>query len=321
MTTRLRHLTRQMPGPLIGIGYPSRRMSADRAGCRGCQQRRRLSRREFVGLLSTGLGLLAAGCSRGRLTSKVGLGRPPTAAPQAPDAQAAAIVPDPSGGPPLALDAVPQPHPGSPQVISSGPKGTQQIALTIDDGYCGDCVNKYVEFAQKSGIHITFNPNGVYGSFWTPLLDIVQPMIADRQVQIGNHTWNHANLLTLSTAAIIDEINRNEDWIQRTFGVTARPWFRPPYGYYDSHVIDVAGSQGYTNILMWNGSFGDSTVISPQQLLGLANEYLKPGTIMLGHLNHPTILSLFDQIEAIIAERGLEPVTLDEMFGTSRSSG
>ncbi len=274
-----------------------------------------------MGLLSTGLGLLAAGCSGGVRALKGRRKQPTTTVPQVPGAQMAVIVPDPSGGPPLSPDSIPAPHPGGPQVISAGPKGTQQIALTIDDGYCGDCITKYVEFAQRSGIHITFNPNGVYGSFWTPLLDIVHPMIEDKQVQIGNHTWNHANLLSLSTSAITDEINRNEDWIQQTFGITARPWFRPPYGYYNSHVTDVAGSLGYTNILMWNGSFGDSTVISPQQLLGLADQYLRPGTIVLGHLNHPTILSLFDQIQGIISERGLDPVTLDEMFGTSRISG
>ena len=83
----------------------------------------------------------------------------------------------------------------------------------------------------------------------------------------------------------------------------------------------TAGELGYTNVLMWNGSFGDSTAISPQQLLGLAEKYLTPGTIMLGHLNHPTILSLFGRIEQIIAERKLAPVTLDEMFGTSRMVG
>jgi peptidoglycan-N-acetylglucosamine deacetylase len=42
---------------------------------------------------------------------------------------------------------------------------------------------------------------------------------------------------------------------------------------------------------------------------------------MLGHANHPTILSLFPQVQAIIAQRNLQPVTLDEMFGTSRVIG
>jgi len=39
---------------------------------------------------------------------------------------------------------------------------------------------------------------------------------------------------------------------------------------------------------------------------------------MIGHANHPTVLGLFDQITALIAERALQPVTLDEMFGTHR---
>jgi hypothetical protein len=52
-----------------------------------------------------------------------------------------------------------------------------------------------------------------------------------------------------------------------------------------------------------------------------AQKYLKPGVIMLGHANHPTVLGLFDQILALIRDRQLEPVTLDEMFGTSRAVG
>ena len=143
-------------------------------------------------------------------------------------------------------------------------------------------------------------------------------MLANKQVQMGNHTWDHANLLPLSSGAIAKEITRNEEWIQTTFGVTGRPYFRPPYGYYNKLVEQVAGDLGYTQILMWNGTFGDATPETPTQILALAEQWLKPGTIMLGHLNHPTILGLFDQIEAIIAERNLEPVTLDEMFGTSR---
>ena len=36
---------------------------------------------------------------------------------------------------------------------------------------------------------------------------------------------------------------------------------------------------------------------------------------------HPTVLDLFPRIQEIIAERDLQPVTLDEMFGTSRATG
>ncbi len=72
---------------------------------------------------------------------------------------------------------------------------------------------------------------------------------------------------------------------------------------------------------MWNGTLGDATAISTQELLGLAQRYLTAGRIVLGHMNHPTVLGLFPQLQAMIAERGLQPVTLDEMFGTSRATG
>jgi hypothetical protein len=83
----------------------------------------------------------------------------------------------------------------------------------------------------------------------------------------------------------------------------------------------VVGDLGYPKVLLWNGSFGDSTPITPQQLMGLATQYLRPGTIMLGHANHQTVLGLFDQIEKLIEQRRLAPVTLDTMFGTSRAVG
>jgi len=41
----------------------------------------------------------------------------------------------------------------------------------------------------------------------------------------------------------------------------------------------------------------------------------------LGHANHPTVLGCFDQLVALIHSRTLTPVTLDEMFGTSRATG
>jgi peptidoglycan/xylan/chitin deacetylase (PgdA/CDA1 family) len=287
--------------------------------CEGCKQRERLGRRRFLGLLGGGAVLALAGWGHSAAEAAVRARRQQPTFPEAPPAPISA---DPGGGAPVALGSIPAAHPGPARILSNGPSGTMKVALTIDDGYCAQCITGYVQFAKSSGIHITFNPNGVYDSLWTPaIISSVREMIADRQVQIGNHTWDHANLLTLSSSQIADELNRNEDWINDKFGVTSRPYFRPPYGYYNNTVTAVAGNLGYTQVLMWNGTFGDATVETPTTLIALAEKWLQPGSIVLGHLNHPTVLSLFTQIQAIIAERQLEPVTLDEMFGTARSTG
>jgi peptidoglycan/xylan/chitin deacetylase (PgdA/CDA1 family) len=219
------------------------------------------------------------------------------------------------------LDSFPPPQPGRPQTITHAPAPTQQIALTIDDGYCKDCVDAYVAFAQRTGIHITFSPNGTYAPLWQPHASVLRPLIEAGQVQIGNHTFSHANLSNLPSARVQAELERNESWIESTFGITSRPWFRPPFGFHNQRVDTVAGQLGYTHVLMWNGSFGDSVALTPQALMVQANKDLKSGTIMLGHANHPTVIGLFGQIQDLMASRGLQPATLDEMFGTSRATG
>jgi hypothetical protein len=56
-------------------------------------------------------------------------------------------------------------------------------------------------------------------------------------------------------------------------------------------------------------------------LLGQLDRWITAGAIVFGHANHPTVLHAFDEPQAIIAERGREPVTVDMMFGPTRAYG
>jgi peptidoglycan/xylan/chitin deacetylase (PgdA/CDA1 family) len=113
-------------------------------------------------------------------------------------------------------------------VISRALNPTRQVALTIDDGYCRECIAGYVAFAQRTGIHLTFSPNGRFGELWRPHTAVLRPLIANGQVQFGNHTWSHPDLLRANDATVRTEIQRNEDWIEKSFGITARPYFGRP---------------------------------------------------------------------------------------------
>jgi peptidoglycan/xylan/chitin deacetylase (PgdA/CDA1 family) len=208
---------------------------------------------------------------------------------------------------------IPPPVQGRPEVIKQGPPGTQLIALTIDDGTSAECIARYAEFALRTGTALTFSPNGV-NEGWAAAAPLLRPLVEAGQVQIANHTWSHPDLVRASDARIRDEIERNEEWIQRTFGVTSRPWFRPPYGSRDARTDELAAELGYTRIVLWNGSFGDSELLRPDEVLALAERYMSAGTIMLGHANYLTITELFDRVQLLMAQRGLRPVTLDQMF-------
>jgi peptidoglycan-N-acetylglucosamine deacetylase len=288
--------------------------------CPSCPFRNQLGRRSFLGLLGAGLVAAVGGVELDEAHGVPANAR--TAASKTTSGVSTTLVPPTTTTAPVVeLGTIPDPRPGPPQTVFKALSATDQIAITIDDGYCAPCASAYVEFAQSTGTHITFSPNGTYASVWGPLADQLKPLIAAGQVQIGNHTYSHANLLSLSNGAIAAELERNDEWVQNTFGITSRPWFRPPYGYRDARVDEVASALGYTRILMWSGTFGDSTPISPSDLLSLASQYLRPGVVMLGHANHTTVILLLPEICEMISERSLLPVTLDEMFGTSRNTG
>jgi peptidoglycan-N-acetylglucosamine deacetylase len=288
-----------------------------------CPQCQCIDRRALLGLLGLGTASVLAGCDikpHGAATAD-NHARPSTYSARG-SATIAPTTPLPRSA--TAPATIPPPAPGPSQVIWHGPPAAaaaRQVAITIDDGYCAECARAYAALAQATGIHITFNPNGCYGHIWTPLAKTLRPLIEAGQVQIGNHTFNHWSLPGLSDTQITAQLEQNEEWIQQTYGITARPWWRPPYGAHDQRTDELAASIGYTNALMWNGSYGDSTLLRPWVLLMLAKRYLHPGVVMLGHANHPTVTHLFPRIAEIIASRDLHPVTLDEMFGTSRSTG
>src|SRR5262249_2629398 len=134
----------------------------------------------------------------------------------------------PPAGP---LPPVPSPHPGPPTVIHHGLPNTKKICLTVDDGYCKDCVAGYVSFAQRTGVHLTFSPNGTYSSSWAPHADVIRPLLERRQVQIINHTFSHKDLRRMTDAQITTELERNDEWVIKTFGITTRPYYRAPFGF------------------------------------------------------------------------------------------
>jgi len=281
-----------------------------------------VDRRQLLALLTVGLAAVVTG---GRDEHRTGeSSTKPVALPNPGPSPSQSPLVLPSNTPTPTPTPTPT-HAGPPfdaaqrAVLTSAPGPTQQIALTIDDGYDAATVAAYVEFARSTGTHITFSPNGVYDSVWTPHAATLKPLIARGQVQIGNHTFHHNDLTKMTTSQIQQELETNEAWIVKTFGTTSRPFMRPPYGTRNQATDAACAGSGYTKIVMWNGSFGDSAVLTPEQLMDEARKWLNPGTIMLGHANHTTVTKVYDQILALIKSRSLTPVTLDEMFGNLRA--
>jgi peptidoglycan/xylan/chitin deacetylase (PgdA/CDA1 family) len=218
-------------------------------------------------------------------------------------------------GPAPPLPPIAAAVPGAPQVISHGPSGSQTVALTFDDGLCSQCIGNMVADLERTGTHATFCPNGAYGKEFAPYVDRIRDLVARGRLTLCNHTWDHKKIITLSNAQLTDEIQRNEQWIEDTFGVTGRPYFRPPYGSHNARTDQLAASLGYTKIIVWSSTLSDSTLQTPATLVDQLQTRLIPGGIVLGHLNYLPTGETFDQLLAVLDQRGLRPVTLAEMLG------
>jgi peptidoglycan/xylan/chitin deacetylase (PgdA/CDA1 family) len=187
------------------------------------------------------------------------------------------------------------------------------LALTVDDGASTEVVAAYVRWAQDSGMRLTFFLNGSRPA-WTDNADALRPLVASGQVQLANHTWSHVDLTSSSNAEIEDELLSNEAFIRDTYGVEARPYYRPPFGYLDERVAVVASGIGYSQPVMWYGSLADSGEISDAQLMEFATRWMLPQHIVIGHANFLTVTRHFTELADLIRARGLVPVTLDDVF-------
>ncbi len=200
-------------------------------------------------------------------------------------------------------------------VVDALPGEGTSLALTIDDGTNSDVVGSFVQLAADTGIRLTFFPNGCYRS-WTDHKAALQPLVDSGQVTLGNHTWSHPDLTTLSDAEVAEEISRNKEFLRTTFGVTDSPFLRPPFGAHDERTDRIAADLGHPTVVMWNGTLDDARVITGDELMAAAREWFHPQSIIVGHANQTTVTTVYDQLLGLLDERGLRTVTLADVWAT-----
>ncbi|WP_373864800.1 polysaccharide deacetylase family protein [Nocardia pseudovaccinii] len=249
-------------------------------------------------MLATGTALALTGCVRAE-------GEPFNSG----SAGSGPILPAPLLPPPPIGPKTPIPA----QTITALPGGGTNLALTIDDGASPEVVGAYIKFARDTGARFTFFVTAYYDS-WAIHRDALRPLVDSGQIQLGNHTWDHADLTKLSASGISSQLERAKSFLWNNFGVDGTPYYRPPFGRHNGTVDRVAADLGYTVPTMWYGSLSDSGVITEDYLLECARKYFNPQTIIIGHANAPAVTHVYGQLVDIIKERNLSMVTLNDVL-------
>jgi peptidoglycan/xylan/chitin deacetylase (PgdA/CDA1 family) len=162
------------------------------------------------------------------------------------------------------------------------PTAKKVVALTFDCGSNAQGVDPILSTLRAKGAAATFFMCGR----WAETYPVRARRIAAR-FPVGNHTYSHPHLTSLSDASVRWQVRRGEAAIREVTGRNPKPLFRFPYGDRDARRIRIVNNLGYGAIvwaidtLGWKGRRGGqstSTVIA--RVLG----GLRPGAIVLMHV-------------------------------------
>lgn len=119
------------------------------------------------------------------------------------------------------------------------------VSLTFDDGP-SPYTFYILDILKRNHVPATFF---VVGSEAKKFPGLIQRIHSEGHV-IGNHTWSHPNITTLSKNQIINEIQSTNNQIEKLIG-TSPILFRAPYGAIDNKTEAIIKKLGVTSVL-WN---------------------------------------------------------------------
>ena len=190
--------------------------------------------------------------------------------------------------------------------VNPKPATDKKIALTFDDGPHPKVTRQILKTLEKYEAKATFFVVGQEVKEHPEILKAVY----NAGHEIGNHTFNHEKLTTLSTKEIKQQIQATDTLIKSTIGQRATV-FRPPYGSYDETITDQIN---VPNVL-WTIDTLDWKHRDPEKTLQAVKERAKNGSIILMHDIHQATADALDEVLATLQKQGYEFVTVSELLG------
>lgn len=190
----------------------------------------------------------------------------------------------------------------------------KMVALTFDDGP-GPYTDRLLNCLKKNKAAATFF---LVGSSISNYKNTVKKM-DEIGCEIGNHTWNHPQLTSLSASGIQSQINSVNQQIRAITGRNAA-LLRPPYGAYNSSVSANAGAP----LILWSIDTLDWKTRNAANTVWVVMNEVKDGSIVLMHDIHSPSVDAAEILIPRLIRAGYQLVTVSELAkyrGTSMHNG
>jgi peptidoglycan/xylan/chitin deacetylase (PgdA/CDA1 family) len=198
--------------------------------------------------------------------------------------------------------------------ISHGPRDTNKVAITFDDGPDERYTLAVRDILDARGVKATFF---TVGKALDARPDISRTLLDDGHL-LGNHSYHHDSWRWLDPR--YPELDRTQRAFQRDVGVCPA-FYRPPHGQRTPFTSWLVHRDDMS-MVTWDVSAADWSSHDGAQVAADVLARVKPGSVILLHdgldgslhADRSVLLEALPPIIDGLRERGLQPVRLDELL-------
>ncbi|MFX3635852.1 MAG: polysaccharide deacetylase family protein [Candidatus Pristimantibacillus sp.] len=202
------------------------------------------------------------------------------------------------------------------EIVWEVPGEEKKIALTFDDGPYPDLTEPILDILKQYDAKATFF---VVGSRVELYPDTIKREIAEGH-EVANHTFNHVYFQRNNSAGVQKEIEKTEQALEHLTG--KKPiLFRPPGGFYNEQMVQIAKNHGYTVVLWsWHQDTHDWRSPGVNKIVNKVLNNARNGDIIL---LHDYVLRSKQTVEALkiilpeLQKRGFQMVTVSELINNN----
>lgn len=182
--------------------------------------------------------------------------------------------------------------------------GKKYIALTFDDGPSKKVTPRVLEILRDHNAKATFY---MLGQSVQEAPEMAKAVAKDGH-EIGNHSYKHDNLSTMTAAQAFADITKTNKIIQKASGQEPLT-IRPPYGARNNGLEQQLSQP----TVLWSIDTLDWKTLNPTATIGQVKQHAYPGAIILMHDIHPTTADALDGVLTYLEQQGYEFVTISQL--------
>lgn len=179
------------------------------------------------------------------------------------------------------------------------------VALTFDDGPSSRCTPRLLDGLAELGAKATFF---VVGCQAVKDPDIVQRIAAEGH-QVGNHSYDHADLHSLTPEEALADLEKNDALLQELLG-EGEYWVRPPYGL----LAEKESAALSVPLVNWSVDTEDWRTKDSGRILDVIYRCTGDGDIVLLHDRYQNTVDAVLTAVAHLQQQGYVFVTVEELL-------